>query len=168
MADPVTIGLMLASTAISAVGASSAAKAEQRQLDYQSKVAANNAAIAEDNRQRAIQEASVAAADKDQDASAILGQLVAEAGASGLSLASGSKAAKVTSARKLAARDRARIIHEGAVEGGRFAQQRTGFESRRTNLLAARSAAGRAGRLNVLSSLVSGAARTSSAIGKME
>lgn len=164
MADPVTIGLLVASTAISAAGAHTAAKAEQRQLSHQSQVAQNNADIAEDNRLRAIQEASVTAADKDQDASAILGQMVAEAGASGLSLSSGSKAAKVTSSRKLAGRDRARIISEGAVEGGRFAQQGVNLRNRSANLLTAKAAAGRAGRLNVLSSLVSGAAKTSSHI----
>ena len=161
MADPVTIGLMVASTAISAVGASETAKAEQRKLDYQSKVAQQNADIAEDNRQRAIQAASITAADKDQEASAALGQMVATAGASGLSLTSGSKAAKVSSARKLSARDRARTIHEGAIEGGRFAQQKTGFENRKANLLTAKSAAGRAGRMAVASTLISGAAGTS-------
>ena len=162
--DPLTLAIAssVASAGLSAMGASAAADAEQRQLDYQSKVAQNNADIAEDNRQRAIQAASIEAADVDQSASAALGQMVATAGASGLSLTSGSKAAKVSSARKLSARDRARIINEGAIEGGRFAQERTGFENRRTNLLTARSAVGQAGRMNVLSSLVSGASQVSS------
>ena len=158
--DPLTIGLMLASTGLSAVQASSAAKAEQAQLAYQSQVAQNNADIAEDNRQRTIQEANIAAADKDLEASSILGEAVAQAGASGLDLSTGSKSAAITSKKKLAARDRARIVSEGAIEGGRFAQQRAGFQNRSANLLTASSNAGAAGRFNVFSSLVSGAART--------
>lgn len=161
--DPLTVGLAIASTGLSAIEASSAAKAEQSQLRYQQQVAANNAAIAEDNRRRAIQESTVAAAEKDIEASAILGQIVAEAGASGLDLASGSKVAKRVSAQKLAARDRARIIAEGQVEGGRFAQQRAGFEQRGANLSTAIGASRRAGRLGTLSSLISGAARVGKA-----
>jgi hypothetical protein len=119
--DPLTIGMMIASTAVSAMGEMQKAKSQKAQLAYQAKVAQNNADIAEDNRMRAIQEANVAATDQDQSASAILGEMMAEGGASGLSLQSGSKASEVASAKKLAKRDRARLVHEGAVEAFRTA-----------------------------------------------
>jgi len=166
--DPLTLSMIstVASTGFSVLQDSAASKAEQAQLDYQSKVAQNNADLAENDRQRAIQEGNINAADGDLEASAIIGDMIAEGGASGLDLSTGSKSAAVSSAKRLAARDRARKVQEGAVEGGRFAQQRDGFRNKSSNLLTARANSKSAGRLSVFSSLVSGANKVGGILGE--
>jgi hypothetical protein len=166
--DPLTIaiGSTIAQAGMGIIQAKAAGDAEDARLRYQQQVAANNAAIAEDSRKRAVQASTVAAADKDLEASAILGEIMAEGGASGLSLTSGSKAAKRASAQKLSARDRARIRHEGELEAGRFAQERTGFENRGVNIGAARGANRSATRLSMASTLVSGATKSARAYSK--
>lgn len=129
--DPVswTTILSVGGTAVSTYGAVQASNA-QAQQDM------NNAAIAEENRKSAIFESNVAAQEKDFEARAELGALLAGAGASGLNMGSGSKALQRKSATELAAKDRGRIINQGEVEAAQYEQQRDDYlasaESRKT------------------------------------
>lgn len=96
---------------------------------YQGQVAKNNAIIAENNAGRAIQEASVAAQEGDQAAAADIGQMISQAGASGLTLNTGSQGLKRKSASELAARDRGYTVYKGATEAAGYRQQAEDFRS---------------------------------------
>lgn len=146
----------VAGTALSAIGA-------MQQAKMQEQVAKNEAFKQEQNRLKAIEESRISAQDADQQAAAELGALIANAGASGIDLGSGSKALAVRSQEKLAARDRARIIHAGEIDA-------TNYENNRRSALAEASGARSAGRfamlggaLDIGSSLISGATQYSKA-----
>lgn len=105
---------------------------------FQAQVAKNNAVVAENNANRSVQEAAVAAQEGDQAANADLGQMLAQAGASGLTLNTGSMGLKYKSASELAARDRGYTIYKGASEAAGYRQQANDF---RTEAGGARSSA---------------------------
>ena len=97
-AQGVATALSVASGVIEAVGQYSAGM-------YQAKVAANNARIADENAKRAIHTANVQAQNQDFDALVAMGGLLAELGASGLQVGTGSAALRRKSQSELAARD---------------------------------------------------------------
>lgn len=96
---------------------------------FQARVAKNNAAIAESNAQRAIQEASVKAQDQDIAARAEMGQMLASAGASGLSMGTGSLALQRKATEELAARDRGYTTYAGEAEAAGYKQQAQDFRT---------------------------------------
>jgi len=96
---------------------------------YQAKVASNNAIIAENNAKRATQEAAIAAQDQDFAARGEIGDIIAQASASGLTLDTGSQGLKRRAALGLAARDRGYTIYRGATEAAAYRQQAADFTS---------------------------------------
>lgn len=126
-----------------AVSASNAAKA--------------NAAIAEDNAKRATQEAAAKAQEQDVKARGELGAFLAESGASGLSLGSGSTLLRRQSLTELAAKDRGYITYEGAREATNFKQTAADYraEARSARNAGFFNAVG--GALEIGSTLISGA-----------
>jgi len=147
------------SVASSVVGAFSAVASAM----YQSKVASNNAIIANNNANRAVQEAAVAAQEQDFAARGEIGDIISQAGASGLTLDTGTQGLRRRSASELAARDRGYTIYRGATEAAAYRQQGADFKAEAS---AAKSKAffGLAGgAIDVGSSLVSGATKVNNA-----
>ena len=124
---------------------------------FQEQVARNNAFISEENKQRAIFESQIGALDADEAASQELGLLIANAGASGLDLGSGSKLQAQRSKEALASRDRERIRFAGDVEGAKFEQEKQQFLAEAAFAKKAKSLAIVSGSVNLASSLISSA-----------
>lgn len=130
----------IAGTAVSGFAAFS-------QAQYQSRVAANNAAVAEQNAVRARQEAAIHAQDQDLQASMEIGQMLAAQGASGLSLGVGSMGLRRKSAEELAAKDRGYTIYAGETKAAAYGQQAEDFR-------AESSAASSAGKFGLLGTAI--------------
>jgi len=90
---------------------------------YQAKVANANASIAEQNAARTRQEGAVKAQEGDFSARAEMGQLLANAGASGITAGVGSKLLQRKSAAELATRDRSYTRYGAETEAVNFKQQ---------------------------------------------
>ena len=130
-----------------------------QQSKFQSQVALNNAAIAEDNARRSVFEAQVEAQETDFAARDELGQLLSQQGASGLSLGSGSFALRRKGLEELAAKDRGFIRTQGEVQATRFRQQASDQRSASAQAKAAGRNALISGAFDIGTSLVSGATR---------
>jgi hypothetical protein len=102
---------------------------------YQSRVAKANAAIAQQNAAKAVQTAHQQAQIGDQEAAQDIGAMMAQAGASGLSLGVGSSALRRRSAEELAARDRGFTVYAGEMEAAGYKQEAANYRSEGRNAL---------------------------------
>lgn len=153
-------------TALAAGSAAFTAISGYQQGMYQSRVAANNAQIANDNAKRVTQETAVKAQEQDWQAQTEMGALLANLGASGLSVGTGSAALRRKSQENLAAKDRAYTTYEGETQATGYKQQSQDFTA---EAAANRSAAQNAlisGVLDIGSSLVGGASKVNVAKAK--
>jgi len=129
------IPAFLASTGVSATTAISAASAAIggvsaiSQANYQSRVAKNNAVIAANNATQVRQETAVNNMMRDQEARSDIGAMLAQGGASGLSLGVGSMGLRRKSMEELAARDRELSTYAGDTRAAGFDQQSQDFTS---------------------------------------
>ena len=130
-----------------------------QQSNYQSQVALNNQAIAEENARRVIFESQIEAQETDIEARGELGQLLAQQGASGLSLGSGSFALRRKGLEELAAKDRGFIRSQGEVRATRHRQQASDFAGESAMAKASGRGALVSGAFDIGTSLVSGASR---------
>ena len=116
------IGLTFASGAFQGIAANRAAS-------YQAAIASQNQRIAQQNAVRAQQTAQVEQQDQDTVARAMLGEQLAQQGASGLSIGSGSFRLARKSAQELARKDALNIRHAGDVEAHNYLVQAANFGS---------------------------------------
>lgn len=147
------------STALAAAGAGYSAVASNRASMYQARVAQNNALVADMNAGRAVQEAAVRAQEQDFSAQGEIGALLANLGASGFSVSTGSAALRRRSAEGLAARDRNYTMYQGQTTADAYRQQAADF---RTSAGASRMEARNAlisGGFQIGETLISGASR---------
>lgn len=158
-AQGVATALSVASGVIEAVGQYSAGM-------YQAKVAANNARIADENAKRAIHTANVQAQNQDFDALVAMGGLLAELGASGLQVGTGSAALRRKSQSELAARDRGYTIHEGQMQASNYRQQAQDFRTEAAGAKRGAMYSLLGGGLEVGSSLITGASKVNQAKAK--
>lgn len=100
-----------------------------QQASFQSKVAANNAAIAERNAAQATENTQTEQLDYAEAAREQIGALIAQQGASGVSAASGSPFLQAKRAKALARRDAERIAREGATRVRGLQQQSADFST---------------------------------------
>lgn len=153
---PILLIAAVGATAVVGVMAAKAqTKAAQSQADFNTRKAENNAVIAEKNRERALAESRVAAQDSDQAARSEIGQVVANAAASGLSISSGSKAQQRVSLEKLVSRDRERLVLAGTLEAQGLTERASQARAEAANSRKARKFAAKAGQLQAANSLVS-------------
>lgn len=96
---------------------------------YKNQVAQNNAKIARWNANAAIQRSQVEAYDSDMKNRGLEGEIVAEQGASGLTLTGASAERTRTTAAKLARQDALRIRYAGDVEAWNYNAQSKAFEA---------------------------------------
>lgn len=164
----IAAGATVAAGVVQARGAAraeeAALRAQEQQALFQAQVAENNALIEEQNREQAIANAALQAQDQDIGARTELGALIAEQGASGLDLGSGSFLRVREGLESIASQDRERIIEGGRIEAAGAAQraadfrtQAAGARATATDARNAQSVARRTGRTGVFTSLISGA-----------
>jgi hypothetical protein len=154
-----TIATGVAATATAVQGARLEGQAQVSAANYQRQVSLNNATIATNNAERTRLETQVANQQQDQEAKADIGQLLAQGGASGLTLGVGSMGLRRKSAEQLASRDRAYTNYAGATKAAGFDQQSADFTA---SAAASEREAGfaKAGaKINIASSLISGASK---------
>jgi hypothetical protein len=146
-------------TGLQVVGTVAGMASAMSQASYNSKVAENNAIIADQNAQEAILDSQKEAQQRGLAAQAEMGDLLANQAASGLNLGSGSYALARKSQAELAARDTEIVTADGRRRAENYQQQATDFRSE----AAQQKAAGRwsiiEGGLGIASSAVSGATR---------
>lgn len=152
----IATGAAVVGTAMQIQAAREAAKAEEERAKYQREVALRNAAIEEENRVAELHEAALAAQDADQDAKIELGALLADQGASGLDLGSGSFLRVRQGMETIAAQDRSRIIKEGENAADEASRRAENFREEARNAGRAADNARSAGRRSVAASLISG------------
>ena len=118
-----------------------------------------NAEIAEENARDAIQQSQLEAQETDARAKMELGALLADQGASGLGLSSGSFALQRKSATELAAKDRGYIRAQGNIDAAKYRQQAVDFRNQARVSRAEGQNAFVGSVIGAGSSLVSGATR---------
>ncbi len=154
--DPLSLAAMGLAAAGSVVGGIQASNA----ANYQAKVAAMNAEIAEQNAQRAVHRSQVEAQDQDAVSLAALGELTSMQGASGTSLTGRSAKRGRATVRQLGRLDALRVRQAGDIEA-------YGHRTEQANFLAQAEASRMEGRhslvegfMNAGSSLISGASKS--------
>jgi hypothetical protein len=130
---------------------------------YKRKVAMANAEVAEQNAETSMFESRAAAQDQDLDAAQSLGAMLANQGASGLSLGIGSQGLAMSSQRALAARDRGYTIHEGKTKHRNFLQQRNDSLAEAAGAKSEMIFGAVSGALGIGDSIISGAASKNNA-----
>lgn len=122
--------------ALSVIGTAFSAFMTFQQMRSQAAIAEQQAAIAEENRRRAIYRGQIDAQDADFNAAELLGRLEAEQGASGLDATTGSAKDLQRKAQILGRLDAQRIVQDSQVEGFNFgveaATQRANAKNLRT------------------------------------
>lgn len=115
--------------ATSVVGGISSANAASKQAAYAAQVAQNNATIAEQNRQAAIQTGHAQAEAQGLKERAQFASITAAQAASGIDVNSGSSADVRASQRELGLTDRATVEHNAFMQAYGYQSQETGYQA---------------------------------------
>jgi hypothetical protein len=159
--DPVSLAIM--STVASAGGAVFSTIAQRNAASYEQKVAQRNAVIAEDNARRAVMESQEEQQDWSRAAREQIGQMVAEMGASGVAVDSGTNLLVRRATQEDVVRDAQRIRTEGKTRGDAFRTRGSDFQAQASAAGARKSNTTISGAFDLGSSLISGATRVNRA-----
>lgn len=99
------------------------------QANYQAQVASNNATIAKRNAVQAINRSQIEQEDQDAQSAGMIGELVAEQGASGTTLASPSAVMTRSAAAKIGRQDALRTRYAGEMEAYNYRVQAANFKA---------------------------------------
>lgn len=152
-------GLPIAALGISAVSSIFAGFSQYRAGQYQAAIANLNEKIAKDNAARAQHAAQVEQQNQDMVARAMLGEQVAEQGASGFSIGSPSFRLARKSAHQLARQDSLNIRQAGEMEANNYLTQAANFNLQSQGARSAAWGSLLGGFLEGAGSLVSGVAK---------
>lgn len=161
--DPVSLAII--GTVVSGAGAIGSMVAARNEASYQQKLAQRNAVIAEQNARDTIQDSQVEQQDWSRSAREQIGMMVAEMGASGIALDSGTNLMIRKSTQDDVVRDATRIRDEGNQRANQFRQRGSDFQAEASAAGARKSNATTAGVINIGSSLISGASKVNRARG---
>lgn len=151
--------LSVASGVVGLIGA-------QQMSGFQAKVAERNAQLADENAKRALHDAAVQAQNRDLDSTVEMGDLLANLGASGLAIGTGSAALRRKSQAELARRDRGYIIQEGEMAAHNYRQQAQDFRTEASGAKAEGKWNMLSGALDLGSTLITGASKVNQAKAK--
>lgn len=165
--DPVTLAIV--GSVVAGAGAVQGMIAARNQAAYEQKLAQRNALIAEDNARTAIIDSQEEQQDWSRSARDQIGQMVAEMGASGVSLDTGTNLLRRQSTQQDVVRDAQRIRQEGNVRADAYRNQKSNFIGEASAASARKRNATVEGALNIGSTLIGGAtsvnkARTAKAL----
>lgn len=151
---PVILGAV--STGVSILGIMQSTSANIQAANYQAQIADRNAAIMEDNAQRAAYRSAVEAQQQDENTRGVVGQIIANQAASGLRL--GGRSAMLTrkSAAELGRLDTLNIRQAGEIEAHNYLMQAEDFRSSADFSRKTGQSAAVAGALQGFGSLVGG------------
>lgn len=155
-----------AGTLITAGSAIIGGFAELQASNFQKQIALQNAQIAEENADRAILDSQLRQQEQDELTAAFIGDQIAQQGASGLSVSSGSSRRVRSTARRLGRQDALNIRKAGEDEARNFRIQATGQRNRATALGTRGQTSLLGGFLKASSSLVSRARPTNSSFNR--
>lgn len=99
------------------------------QAQYQGQVARNNEIIAQRNAWAAIHRSEIEQQDQDAQTSGMIGELVAEQGASGVAINSGSAVLTRSAVAKLGRQDALRVRYGGEMEAFNYKTQAANFHA---------------------------------------
>ena len=116
------------SATTSAMSSAASAKAQNRQADYNSQVAQNNAEITRQERTYALSQASRNAGEKRKETAVIVGAQRARQGASGVVTGSGSTMDVVMNTAENGEREAVQLSQQGDVQAWRLENQTRGYE----------------------------------------
>ena len=158
--EALAIGSLVASVGsgvMGAAGASASADASARSYEYKAGVARNNAIIAERNALAATEAGGAQAQTNDMKTRALMGQQLAEQGANGLEVGSGTNVAVRQSAEDIGHLDTLTILNNAAKNTAGFKAQGMNFEAEGKFADASASNARTAGEYSVATSLLGAA-----------
>jgi hypothetical protein len=168
MADPVTmmagVGLAgsIGSSVMGGLGASYSAKAKAGQYNYQAGIARVNQSVQEQNAKFAADSGEIEGVQTGMKHKALLGKIVAQQGASGIDVNSGTNLDVYAGAQTIARMDQANVARN-AMQKTRAYQSAAWSEGEQANMydIAAKNAK-KEGKIGILSSIVGGASSVSS------
>lgn len=164
--DPVSLALI--GTVVAGAGAVQQMVATRNMASYEQKLAERNQLIQEDNARSAVLESQIEQQDWSRSAREQIGQMVAEMGASGLSVNSGSNLLRRVGTQEAVERDAQRIREDGNNRADQF-RQRASDSGAEASLAGARKRnATTAGIINIGSTLIGGATQVNRAKGLIE
>jgi len=149
--------LAIISAVIGIAGTVASVSAANKETAYRRQVAENNAKLSDYNAQESRIAGGKVAQDRDRAAKAVIGQMLADQSASGLSIGVGSFDLQVKSADKQATRDRTRIVDAAAKDAAGYTKQAEQFRSKSGYLQSAQTFDNLAGAVQIGSSIIGGA-----------
>lgn len=165
MALPAIAGISLGATAVGsifgAIGAGQQASAQAANAQYQAAVARNNQLIAERNAGAAIQAGEAQATDVSLRGAAQLGRIRAGQAANNIDVNTGSAVDVQAAQRGMTALDTSRVMNRAQREAYGYRAQASNYGAQAQLEQAQAGQAQAAGRLGIMSSLVSGAGELS-------
>lgn len=121
--------LAVAATGLSAVGAVEGGIASKNAADYQAQVSANNATIANQNADYAIESGQAQAANQSRKGAANVGQIKVKQAASGVDVNSGSAADVRVGQRETNQLDTETVLNNSELQAYGYRSQSTNFEA---------------------------------------
>lgn len=152
----VAMGAQVVGGFVSAIGAMQSANAQAQASEYNASIAERNKILADQDRQRNIETARIAAEDKARENRRLLSTIRNNYGSTGLELAGSPIDALADSSIEMAL-DVRRIEHEGQVKGREGALRMLGLQEEATMARAAAKNQRASGRMAAMSSLIGGA-----------
>ena len=152
---------------VSAYGAISQGQATAAADKYQAQVAANNAIIANQNAEYAIQSGQAKATTQGLQNRAQMGRVVAAEAASGVDVNTGSAADVQTTQREIGNVDTAQVVNNAAITAYGYRTQETNFQANSQLLAAEAPQAAAAGDIAAAGGLLSSAGSLGSQWAKM-
>lgn len=162
MADPVSLSLMAVSAGVSAMGAVQQGQSQAAMYNYQSGVAQMNQQIMKQNADYAVAAGEVTAQEKGMETRFKVGETIAQQGAGGLAVGSGSNARVVSSELAIGQQDQALIRSNAMRQAYGYEVEAAKFGAESTMDQYAAANAKTAGYTKAFGSLLSGAAGVSS------
>lgn len=163
IAPAVAAGISIASTvvagAVSAYGAMQSSQAQSQAADYQAQVSRNNQIVANQNAQAAIQDGQAKEQQQRIQNAQKLGAIVANQGASGLDVNSGSNLLVQEDQAKVGEMDALTVRNNAQREAYGFLAQGTNYAAQAKLDQAQAGWASQSGLINAGSSIVGGAAK---------
>lgn len=144
-------------TAVSAYGAYQQGQAASAAADYQAQVARNNAIIARQNANAAVDAAAAKAQDNDMRTRAMLGEALASQGANGLDVNTGSAVDVRAGTAQVGRTNTLRIVDAGQKEARNYLAQANNFTAQSQRADMESGFAQQQGSMNAFTSIIGGA-----------